>query len=501
MNNEKQNKNKIIIAVSVIIIFIIIVSVGFYFLIKFLNNKVEEEKNRYKNPNEIASENNETIIDGNYLGEPISNETIIDDPTKSFDKGNGKIEIVWIDNNNNLIEKPLEPVLGGLNKVRYNRDKAEFDVMASDDKNWYDYSKKQWANAIDENGNYFVWIPRYAYKIVYYSDKTYNKIIGYTDARGVLKVNDDGTLTRVLGNNSGLKEVGNHYIVHPAFMNDYTSVYQNSGWDDNISGIWISKFEASLEMNGQHVETENEKIGNVNLSDSIKLSIKPGKSSWRNISIGNAYNNGYNYNRQRESHMLKNIEWGAIAYLSYSKYGINAGLVGVNTSTNYITGDSLTPSEVFNNKKNESSNKNETGIYDLVGGAAEFVAAYINNGNQFVKQFGKNMVEDSRNSKYKTLYKNDPKDDGNSMYDKVYANSNFVLNALLRGDALFETSNNGYGNSSWDTNSAFFVQQDVPFFIRGGDIGSGAGAGLFYYNASNGQPNGSQGYRIALVCK
>ena len=501
MNNEKQNKNKIIIAVTVIIIFVIILSVVIYFLIKFLNSKVEEEKGRHRNPNQTVAESNETIVEENYMNEQISNETIIDDSTKAFDKSNGKVEVVWIDQNNNLIQKPLSPVLGGLNGIKYNRDKAEFETIASEEDTWYDYSKKQWANSIDENGNYFVWIPRYAYKIVYYSDKTYNKIIGYTDSRGVLKVNEDGTLTRVLGNNSGLKEVGNHYIVHPAFMNDYQSAYQNSGWDDNIAGIWISKFEASLEMNGQQVETENEKIGNVNLSDSAKLSIKPGKASWRNISIGNAYKNAYDYNRQRESHMLKNVEWGAVAYLSYSKYGTNSGLVGVNTSSNYNTGDSTIPSEVFNNKKNEASNKNETGIYDLVGGASEFVAGYINNGNQFVKQFGKNMVEELKNSKYKTIYINDRIDDGNSKYDKTFANANFILNAYLRGDALFETSNNGYGNYSWDTNSAFYVQQDVPFFIRGGDITSGAGAGLFYYNASNGQPNGSQGYRIALICK
>ena len=31
--------------------------------------------------------------------------------------------------------------------------------------NWYDYDKKQWANAKTLDGSYWVWIPRYAYKI------------------------------------------------------------------------------------------------------------------------------------------------------------------------------------------------------------------------------------------------------------------------------------------------------------------------------------------------
>lgn len=497
MNEKKQNKNKIIIAVSVIIIFIIL-AIGVYFLISYLNKKVDEEKSKYRNYNETLT--SENIIENNNLTEEISNEKIVDDPTQVIDKSFGKIEIVWVDSNNQVTNEPEKPVLSGMNSVIYNRQKSEFEIVNSEENTWYDYSKKQWANAIDENGSYFVWIPKYAYKIVYYSDKTYEEVIGYTDARGMLKVNKDGTLTRILNNSKGLKEVGNHYILHPAFAEDYLTGYRNSGWDKNINGIWIAKYESSMEENGTKIETENEKIGNVNISDSVKLVSKPSRSSWRNISIGNAYINGYNYNRQRESHLLKNTEWGAVAYLSYSIYGSNSSIIEINTSRNYLTGDSETPSEVYSIKKNEASNKNETGIYDLVGGIGEFISGYINNGNTAVKLYGGKLTEEQKSNKYKTLYENDRIDDGNSKYDMQFANSNFLLSAYLRGDALFETSNSGFGNYSWDKNSAFFVQQDVPFFTRGGDFASTTGAGLFSYNACNGQPNSGQGYRIALIC-
>ena len=45
----------------------------------------------------------------------------------------------------------------------------------------YDYTKpldgsenteSRWANAVTEDGSYWVWIPRYAYKVTYYTDST-----------------------------------------------------------------------------------------------------------------------------------------------------------------------------------------------------------------------------------------------------------------------------------------------------------------------------------------
>ena len=49
--------------------------------------------------------------------------------------------------------------------------------------------------------------------------------------------------------------------------------------------------------------------------------IKPSVYSWRNINVSNAFYTSYNYKRDLESHMMKNTEWGAVAYLTQSKYG------------------------------------------------------------------------------------------------------------------------------------------------------------------------------------
>ena len=61
-------------------------------------------------------------------------------------------------------------------------------------------------------------------------------------------------------------------------------------------------------------------------------------SSWRNISVNDIYTNCLNYNKTLNSHMMKNDEWGAVAYLSKSKYGKQNEEVWINNSSSYITG-------------------------------------------------------------------------------------------------------------------------------------------------------------------
>lgn len=498
---EKKSKtSKIIITVSVIIIFVIMIGIILYFGI-YTINKINE------NQQENTIENNKTnTTNMNTIEENITNEEIIDDQNEELDKTFGKIEIVWLDRQNNIISEPLAPVNKGLTPIKYVEGSGKFTVTNSDDIEWYNYEDKRWANAIDENKNYFVWIPRYAYKIVYYSDSHYTKRIGYCDSRGLLKINQDKkTLTRIKNNSTGLQEVGNHYIVAPAFMKDTASGFKNGGWDINISGMWVAKFEMSMELNGENVSTENESIGNVVVSDIVKAVSKPSKSSWRNLTVGKAYYNAFQFDRNRESHLVKNSEWGAIAYLAYSKYGRDTYRLDENKSLNYITGGSKIDTEVFIYNHDQSTTGNATGIYDISGCAWEFVAAFINNGYQRLEMYGgkeENYIyADTINSKYKTIYNNAKTDNGNKMYDKVYAYQNYDVNADKRGDAMFETSLNGYGSSSWNTNSSFYMQQDIPYLLRGGDFESRTSAGLFSYNGSNGSANAGEGFRVILICE
>ena len=114
--------------------------------------------------------------------------------------------------------------------------------------------------------------------------------------------------------------------------------------------------------------------------------------------IKNMQNNGNEYGLSSDtskvdSHMLKNIEWGAVAYLTHSDYGrcsngscseigINNYYSGSGSSRQYKTGcganagssSSTTCNEYTTSLgMNASSTGNIYGIYDLSGGAYEYV--------------------------------------------------------------------------------------------------------------------------------
>ena len=48
--------------------------------------------------------------------------------------------------------------------IKWGENNEETETT-EDDSDWYDYNEKRWANAKSGDGSYWVWIPRYAYKI------------------------------------------------------------------------------------------------------------------------------------------------------------------------------------------------------------------------------------------------------------------------------------------------------------------------------------------------
>ena len=156
------------------------------------------------------------------------------------------------------------------------------------------------------------------------------------------------------------------------------------------NGMWVGKFETGYKG---ATSTTSAQI------------VKPNVYSWRNITINNIFLTSYNYKRNLDSHMMKNTEWGAVAYLSHSKYGINDD-IRINNNSVYITGYAKTerPTCGYTNS-NENCNRfegtsinqdgtytkrynteigylasttgNITGIYDVSGGAHEYIAAYM----------------------------------------------------------------------------------------------------------------------------
>ena len=328
----------------------------------------------------------------------------------------------------------------------------------------YNYDENKWANAevdIDGVKSYFVWIPRYAYKIIYFNSQATKDayltngdtsgIIGYSDSRGI--VDKDGK--KVDGvESTATTNVGDYFRVHPAFTEDVN----NGGWSEDLAGIWVGKYE-----------TARSNATSSSLGSGTTIKVQPGVQSWRSGTIGNMYTNARAYSKSLNSHMLKNSEWGAVAYLTESKYGRNGEEVIINDTGSYITAD-----EGINVNPEQSSTGNVTGIYDLSGGAYEFVGAYYNEGSSL-----------SNGEPFAT--QNGISDEYSTAYTGTSAST-----AYKPGDATYETWR-------WHDDIDSFVSFNNSFFSRGGSHNENFDSGVFYVGGNNGDRYDSISFRMCLA--
>ena len=274
------------------------------------------------------------------------------------------------------------PNLGeGMTPIKWDETKKDWVETYGSDPEWYNYgeteSTRKWANAKTSDGSMWVWIPRYAYSITsgYHSSSAGNIDVEFMKGTS----NETSTGRTTFQNASGQ---GN-WSIHPAF-----------NYGQTVSGIWVAKFEASPE--GATTNTSNSEYNGTGK----KLQVKPGVSSWRSIAISNIYDVCKNYNSTLNSHMMKNDEWGAVAYLSKSKYGKQNEEVWINNSSSYITGSAgniasaVSNAGTTNDYTSTQGVKASTtgtvyGVYDMSGGAWEYVAAYVNNGDFNLKKLWK----------------------------------------------------------------------------------------------------------------
>ena len=244
------------------------------------------------------------------------------------------------------------------------------------DPDWYDYTAKKWANAKTSDGSMWVWIPRYAYSITsgYHSSSTGTIEIKFLKESSNVAYDGTSTWDNVSGQGK--------WNVHPAF-----------NYGQEVSGIWVAKFEASPE--GATTSTSNSEYNGTGK----KLQVKPGVSSWRSITISNIYDVCKNYNSALNSHMMKNDEWGAVAYLSKSRYGKSAE-VDRNGNSSYYTGGGS--GNAYVNNVGQSTTGTVYGAYDMSGGAWEYVAAYVDNGDSNLTSYGSSLV--NGDAKVKNVY-------------------------------------------------------------------------------------------------
>ena len=448
-------------------------------------------------------------------------------------------------------------------------------VSDSTSTDWYDYNSKKWANAQTEDGSMWVWIPRYAYK-VNADTKTFDVVflIGTTDdyyENGVRKTAKRQTKTdETVDTTTG-------YTVHPAFTNESSIGYANGGWNQELTGIWVSKFEAGYATSNGN--SAPKKASSVTYSqDSVWAnSAETGTGSDGSVSARNwidgvygstttaikyptfqglAYsmnyinhNDAFNISRvlteseniyglsssSTDSHLMKNSEWGAVAYLAQSKYGLNGTNIYVNNvnlhsstgaqSVYAITGcaattadaDQVTTEMNTTTKKPKATNvytwtqasgtKASTtgtiyGIYDMSGGTWERSAAIVNNGHSNLATNGKSLMNsliNGKSSKYVTVYPYDSSVDKTGANADTASAANYAKNTKIYGDGIRETSTAGTGKTSWYTDYSYFPAVGIPFFSRGGFLWNGGAAGLFYFYRTYGNSGYDSGFRSVLV--
>ena len=198
--------------------------------------------------------------------------------------------------------------------------------------------------------------------------------------------------------------------------------------------------------------------------------------------------------------MMKNDEWGAVAYLSKSKYGKQNEEVWINNSSSYITGSAGNSASAGSNTGTTndytstqgvkaSTTGTVYGVYDMSGGAWEYVAGYVNNGNGNLTSYGSSLV--NGDAKTKNVYSKGSSDD---------ITDNYNANSSKYGDAVYETSANGNSsNGSWYGDYSNFPYTSLPFFERGGYYNDGTAAGVFCFDYHNGDSDSFHSFRPVLV--
>ena len=376
-------------------------------------------------------------------------------------------------------------------------------TYANTQKKWYSYENKKWANAVILNEgvtynvgdiiqesdieSYFVWIPRYKYQI--FDEGNYTTYIESKPTESIAKEIQIEFESNSTNSSAGSKQ--GEWLTHPAFTNF------------DVNGLWVGKFETGYE-GATSIDTAQ-----VNEENPNKIIIKPNVYSWRNSTVSNMFKTAYNYNRELDSHMMKNTEWGAVAYLSHSKYGINTE-VRINNNSDYLTGYSATdetdqsdyPADYgttsdltlpYNNSTGykASTTGDITGIYDMSGCAWEYVAGYMPSSSD---ASGFTSDELSIYSKYLDLYSS------NSI--NISWTNRFLGDATGEMGPFYDYENKDnkkrYHNSWYDDHSSF-LYSDMPWFARSGHYSVGAIAGQFYYHSSTGAADGGASFRIILA--
>ena len=385
-------------------------------------------------------------------------------------------------------------------------------VVADTHAKWYDYEAHEWANAVlvncadsaikskyfnddmslkssavgktismDEILQMYVYIPRYRYKL-------------FNANNGTSKEQAIDIIFEKVGTEKSNGTENGEWLTHPAFTFGNTE----------LPGFWAAKFEASGSTDNYQIKPNQKSLTSINLATMYNTS----RSTILNASK-------YGLNNNVDTHMMKNMEWGAISFLTNSIYGryndvstcIASGCeVWINNiNTGYgngtavdgqpqwgpsITGcaGSSTSAGVSNSQTacasgydwktkgvNASTTGNQYGIYDMSGGAWEYVMGVQKDSSGNVQVASSGFSTSSLpDSKYYDLY--DYQAEDGVGYTRYHL-----------GDATREVLKNisSQGQNAWWSDYSYNIYSSYPWVDRGGNCNSGSRAGVFYFGRTN----------------
>ena len=434
--------------------------------------------------------------------------------------------------------KPNEPVLdSSMIPVYYDETTETWKKADSTNKsnNWYDYCEKKWANSVtvsstnrskyqsasvgteipmDDILTMQVWIPRYKYKVWNYNadgTKSSNEQqIEITFESGTSTTGEISCQDAISGTYGDPSETcklkstnatctddtcNNKVYTHPAF----------TFGEEELKGFWVGKFELT--------GTKDSITTKPNLSNLDSQTVSDFETNIMNMKNSG---NKYGLSTNTDTHMIKNSEWGAVAYLSHSKYGTctdgTCNEIGINNNSNHITGcgaaSESSSSETCNAYNTTtgmlaSTTGNIYGVYDMSGGAWEFTMGNV------VSNDGTTMMSGS-NSSYNSGYTGKIYDSGNytaytgvnypnnKYYDKYSfstSSSSRIISKL--GDGIKEVYKGG--SVGWYSDISTLVYSYRPWFIRGGRYYNGANAGVLNSSYNDGNAISSISSRLIIT--
>ena len=483
-------------------------------------------------------------------------------------------------------------------------------TVSEDDASWYNYNNKEWANMVLVNDSsrstyqntsgvvvseddilaYYVWIPRYKYRIwttstsskgseqeidIIFESKDTTKSTGkvsctsltnptyaeYPECYGLPYFMSDSdkevfiSWVRFMVINSfeldtfTLEQATT--LVNESFQSGYFTMNGVSMTVDEVVDMYNSNNETNISVSKKYISSNETIVKNYYITHPVftfgntevngicvgKFEtggtataplIKPNISSLRSQTVSAEFTTAqrfgtstYGMTSNVDAHMMKNSEWGAVAYLSHSRYGANREIY-INNSSGYYTGRSggnvggstaintvytsqtstsqyntygfytwdgylleyntNTKSSTHDISKVSSTTGNITGVYDMSGGAWEYVMGYYSPaGSTWGATSSSNYAGFSSqpNSKY---------------YDDYTATNSLTAcnGGICYGHGLSEVSD-------WYDDRAAFVLASNPWFVRGGGYIGDSSEGTFSFLNNSGSAGIGRAARSVLV--